>query len=83
MAGSYKHLVDHNNTPYEPFMDLIENMRDARGCIEELFAMVQYLSGGDKRKIWEAHNEGYCKNAYPHYDPSNPVWSYENYWRSA
>lgn len=52
MAGSYKHVVDSNNKFIG--LDLIENLGDAYECIEEMYQVIQKLSGGDKQRIYEA-----------------------------
>lgn len=70
MAGSYRHLVNGENREIvsdtnngdEPF-PLIENMGDAQECIAELFDMIQHLSGGDLRAIFEAHMS--ARNVHP------------------
>lgn len=83
MAGSYRHLVDKNNQlhpEHEMYgqFPLIGDLKDARECIEELFAMVEYLTGGDKVKVHEAWLEGYFK---PNCPPSNiDLATYERFW---
>lgn len=41
MAGSYHHVHDHG-------FSLIENMRDAYQCVEELYYLVRALAADDK-----------------------------------
>jgi hypothetical protein len=78
MAGSYRHLVDGDNKLIGEDYPFIECMHDATACIDELFAMVQYLSGGNKAKIFEAYREGYFK---PNCPPENlPQVTYERFW---
>lgn len=83
MAGSYRHLVDSDNKLIEessgrPY-PLIENMRDAVECIDELFAMVQFLTNGNKAMIHNAWLEGYFKKNCP---PENIDFAtFERFWR--
>lgn len=86
MAGSYRHLVNSKNEPYEsPRGDrwsLIENMGDAIECIDELFAMIQHLSGGDRRKIHEAWREGWCKRNIPNSNYADEsLMSFDAFWQ--
>ncbi len=79
MAGSYRHLVDGDNKLIGDDYPLIDGKRDATECIDELFAMIQYLTGGDKAKIHEAWLEGHFK---PNCPPENlPMATYERFWR--
>jgi hypothetical protein len=78
MAGSYRHLVDENNNLHDGDYPHIADVLDARECIDELFAMIQHLTGGDKAKIHEAWLEGYFK---PNCPPENmPMATYEKFW---
>jgi hypothetical protein len=84
MAGSYRHLVDENNQlhperPGQPY-PLIGDMRDAVECIDELFAMIQHLTGGDKAKIHEAWLEGYFKVNCP--AENLPIATFDKFWKS-
>ncbi len=84
MAGSYRHLVDSDNKLIDepsgrPYPLVSYDLRDCVETIDELFAMVQHLSGGDKAKIHEAWLEGYFKKQCP---PENlPMATYERFWR--
>jgi hypothetical protein len=84
MAGSYRHLVNGKNEPYvSPSGDrwgMIENMGDAVECIDELFAMIQHLSGGDRRKIHEAWKEGWCKINIPECNYTSILTSFDSFW---
>ncbi len=53
MAGSYRMIADKDNK-FIADQGYIENMGDARECIEEMYGMILHLSGGDKQKIYEA-----------------------------
>lgn len=44
MAGSYRHLLGEGG------FSMIENMRDAHGCIEELWWLVERAIGEDEAK---------------------------------
>jgi hypothetical protein len=78
MAGSYRHLVDNDNRLHDKDYSLIENLGDAKECIEELFAMIQWLTNGDKRRIHEAWLKGYAEPKLP---PDNaPHFTYEQFW---
>lgn len=64
MAGSYRHVIDHNGK----FLGLrwqLDNPGDAYETIEEMYWMLQYLSGGSKEKLFEAYKEGYLKPRIP------------------
>lgn len=59
MAGSYRHVTDKNNNlvSNEEFIDHIENLGDAYETIEEMWHMIDILTGGDKEKIRKVHIE--------------------------
>lgn len=79
MAGSYRHLVDGDNNLHGDNHPHIGDLRDATECIDELFAMIQFLTGGDQTKIHEAWLEGYFK---PNCPPENlPMATYEKFWQ--
>lgn len=56
MAGSYKHVIDDNGKlrSNEDFINYIENLGDAYEAIEEMYYIIQYLSGNDTDSINEA-----------------------------
>lgn len=60
MAGSYQHLTDErDNIARDPAtggidFGMIENLGDAKECIEELVGMVWFLTSGDKDLILRA-----------------------------
>jgi len=60
MAGSYRHITNPDNTFRG--IDLIDNLGDAHEALEECYEIIQVLTGGDKRKIFEAHRE--CVRKY-------------------
>lgn len=58
MAGSYFHCVYRKNgkiVKYEDHMGLLDHMGDASEAIEEMLVMIDFLSEGDPKKIFEAH----------------------------
>ena len=76
MAGSYRHITDSNGDFIG--VNLIDNLGDAHEALEECYEMIQWLSGGDKAKIFEAWREGYFKKHCP---PGNSPGTAETYWR--
>lgn len=82
MAGSYRHVVDHNNE--FKGTDSIENLGDAYEALEEMYDMIQYLSGGDKQKIFEAFREGHCRKRIPPENMTLPwVADSKRYWKDS
>jgi DNA-binding transcriptional MerR regulator len=78
MAGSYRHCRNEDGSLR---LDLIENLRDAGGAIEEMFDMIEYLSGGDKRKIHEAWRSGHYKKRMPERVKEEPsMFAYDSFW---
>ena len=77
MAGSFRHITNSDGS--FSGMDLIENMRDASECIEECYDMIAYLTGGDKKKMWEAWKKGYAMKKLPQSNRS--LFGYRGYWR--
>lgn len=77
MAGSYRHITDENNN----FIgcELCENLGDAHEAIEEMYHMIQHLSGGDKAKIHKAWRDGYARRFLP--ESNEPLFTYERFWR--
>ncbi len=76
MAGSYKHIVDSDNSFIG--VDLIEDLGDAHEALEECYEMILYLTGGDKHKILEAYREGYFKKHCP---PENDKFNtFDQFW---
>lgn len=57
MAGSYRHIVNANNEFIG--LRLLENGRDVYDALEECYDMIQWLSGGDKQRIFEAWRDGH------------------------
>lgn len=55
MAGSYSHIVDHNNKFRGT--ELIGDLGDAYEALEECWHMIDILSGGDKELIFQVHLE--------------------------
>ncbi len=77
MAGSYRHVVDGNNE----FIGTkhIESNLDACESLEECHAMIEYLTGGDKQKIFEAWLEGYAKKNIPPENIQN--CTFDRFWK--
>ena len=55
MAGSYRHCNDRGKFDFK----LIENLGDAFEACEQMYWMIDYLAGGDRKKIKEAENAWY------------------------
>lgn len=68
MAGSYRHITNDNNE--FTGIDLIENLGDAHGALEECYEIIQILAKGKrekkKKKIFEAYRETVAR-ANPEY----------------
>ncbi len=67
-------------------VDLIDHLGDAHEALEECYDMIMHLTGGDKRKIFEAHLAHLAKRI-PHHHPDHPdykanadVRTFERYW---
>lgn len=77
MAGSYRHVVDEDGSFIGT--DLLSDLEDAHEALEEMYLMIQYLTGGDKAKIHEAWQKGYFEKNCP---PCNAdMATYERFWR--
>lgn len=63
MAGSYKHIIDKdgNLLSNEDFIEMIENLGDAYEMAEEMYLMIQNLTGGDEKLIQESIDKMYLK----------------------
>ena len=56
MAGSFSHVaVMRDGKLRFRGMSLLDHMGDAYEAIEEMFDMIEHLSGGDMQKLREAH----------------------------
>lgn len=53
MAGSLNHIVGSDGRFR---MDLIENLGDAHEALEECYALIHLLSGGNTQKVRDACN---------------------------
>lgn len=53
MAGSYGHIT--NSKGQFVGVELLENGGDTYEACEELYGMIWFLAGGDKKKVKEAH----------------------------
>jgi hypothetical protein len=83
MAGSYKHCVNANNEFVGT--DNIDNVGDAYEALEEMYDIIQHLTKGDKRLIYEAWYEGHAKKRCPPANLSDPklagLFSFERFWK--
>lgn len=63
MAGSYYHCINSKGE----FIGVknLDNLGDAHEALEEMYWMLQYMSGGSKEKLFNAYYEGYCKGHVP------------------
>lgn len=68
MAGSYEHVVNPDGS-YRG-VDLLDHLGDADEALEDCVAMINWLTGGDKRKLYEA-----WLNACVHPDSRNSSWA--------
>lgn len=62
MAGSFMHVVPLKSAEDQahPRLDLVNgSQRDMWQAIEELYAMIHHLTGGDRVKMFEAWRQGY------------------------
>ena len=75
MAGSYRHITKGDGSFYG--VELIDNLGDAYEALEECYEMIQYLTGGNKVKIFEAWRDGYFKKYCP---PENDPGTADEYW---
>lgn len=77
MAGSYRHITDRDNNFIG--IDLIDNLGDAHEALEECYDIIQYLSSGDKQKIFDAYLF-HVQRRYgeKHIDPK--VHTFERFW---
>ena len=76
MAGSYRHITDENNE----FIgcEHIENLGDAHEALEEMYHMIDYLTGGDKAKIHAAWVNGYGRKFLPRGNAEKTT--YQDFW---
>lgn len=52
MAGSYRHITDSRGEFIGT--DLLDHLGDAYEALEECWEMIQCLTGGDRKKIYDA-----------------------------
>lgn len=76
MAGSYRHVTNADGTFRG--LGLIETGGDALEAIEEMWLMIDHLTGGDKQKIFEAWRDGYFKRRCP--ESNLPLATFERFW---
>lgn len=71
MAGSLNHIVDDDG---RFSMDTIENLGDAWEALEECYAIIYHLAGGDSAKVSAVCNaHGFVDPWYPTEDPKAPM----------
>lgn len=76
MAGSYHHIVNDDGSFRGT--ELIDNLGDAYEALEEYYDMIQWLTAGNKHRIYVAWLEGHFKKRGP---TSNlPMVTYEWFW---
>lgn len=65
MSGSYSHCVHvaADGTHHFRGVDLLDHLGDAYGALQEMFDMIEHLSGGDRSKILAAH-DAHCVKRY-------------------
>lgn len=78
MAGSYRHCIrvlPGGGIEFRGAAVLIERMGEAVEALEEMFDMIEFLSGGDKQRILDAHNH-HCMKRYGGIHSSQTVEEY-------
>ena len=75
MAGSFRHITNPDGSFCG--IDHIENLGDAYEALEECFYMIEFLTTGDKQKIFEAWRDGYFKKFCP---PQNDPGTAIDFW---
>lgn len=64
MAGSFRHVVYVKNGKLAfRGVTLLDHLGDAYEALEEMFDMIEHLSGGDLSRIHAAH-EAHCLKRY-------------------
>jgi hypothetical protein len=76
MAGSYGHITDKDGKFIG--VELLDHLGDAHGALEQCIAMINYLSGGDKQKIFGSYKHGYCEKHIPKENMS--MITFESFW---
>ena len=74
MAGSYRHITNSDGSFRG--VELLDHLGDALEALEECYEMINYLTGGDRIKIYEAWRNGYLIKHYPKGNPG----TCEEYW---
>lgn len=81
MAGSYRHVV--NDKGEFRGTDLIDNLGDAYEALEEMYDMIQHLTGGDRQKMFEAWRDGHIRKRLPNRIAQEPqLFTAERFWYS-
>jgi hypothetical protein len=70
MAGSYRHITKSDGSFNG--INLLDNLGDAYEALEECYAMIKFLTGGNKEKIYKAWLKGMKMNAREN--------TYEDFW---
>lgn len=79
MAGSYRHITNPDGTFRGT--ELLDNLGDAHEALEECYEMIQYLTKGNRRHVFEAWLHGY---AIRHCPPENrPMFTFSRFWNEA
>jgi len=81
MAGSYSHIVRGDGSFRG--VDLIDDLGDAYEALEECYDMIQWLTKGNKRRIYEAHVLGHIARVCPsNVKECLSRVEFKNYWSS-
>jgi hypothetical protein len=75
MAGSYRHITNSDGSFRGT--DLIENLGDLCEALEECHDMIQYLSGGDRQRIFESWLNGHLARVCP---SNTPKQTFDGFW---
>lgn len=79
MAGSYQHVTNADGS-FDEDISLINSLWDAQEAIEEMWLMIDHLTGSDRTKIYEAWLEGYFKRRCP--IGNLPLATFEKFWKT-
>lgn len=78
MAGSYLMVTNSDGTFRGS--ELLENLGDASEAVEEMWDMIEWLTGGDKFKIHCAHIGHLRKRCDHHADTYPTRESFKTFW---
>ncbi len=79
MAGSYRHCVTAGGAFRGT--ELLDHLGDAYEALEEMYDMIQFLSGGNKETIYLAWRDGHhAKRNAERLRAEPALFSYEEFW---